>query len=114
MLPACRTDGDEFTRPTFDVVPRDVAGFMDELWEVQSAFHDCFTRSEPRAHVFDSMVGQFRQLDRKSIAPMALHVAGGTIRGLQRFIRDVRWDAEQRLWHYHQLVAGPWGIPRAS
>ena len=26
---------------------------MDELWEFQSAFHDCFPRSEPRAHFFD-------------------------------------------------------------
>jgi hypothetical protein len=42
MLPACRTDDDAFTIPTFDVVPRDVEGFMDELWEFQSAFHDCF------------------------------------------------------------------------
>jgi hypothetical protein len=47
MLPACRTEGEGFTIPTFDVVPSDVEGFMDELWEFQAAFHDCFTRSEP-------------------------------------------------------------------
>jgi SRSO17 transposase len=111
MLPACRTDGDEFTIPTFDLVPRDVEGFMDELWAFQSAFHDCFTRSEPRAHFFDYMVGQFSQLERKSIEPMALHVEGGTIRGLQRFISDVRWDEEQMLWNYHQLVAETMGDP---
>ena len=58
MLPACRTDGEGFTIPTFDIVPSDVEGFIDELWEFQSAFHDCFTRSEPRAHFFDYMVGQ--------------------------------------------------------
>ena len=111
MLPACRTEGDEFTIPTFDVIPSDVEGFMDELWEFQSAFHDCFTRSEPRAHFFDYMVGQFSQLERKSIEPMALHVEGGTIRGLQRFISDVRWDEEQMLWNYHQLVAEAMGDP---
>jgi SRSO17 transposase len=111
MLPACRTHGDEFTIPTFDVVPSDVEGFMDELWEFQSAFHDCFTRSEPRAHFFDYMVGQFSQLERKSIEPMALHVEGGTIRGLQRFISDVRWDEEQMRWNYHQLVAEAMGEP---
>src|ERR671922_2611336 len=111
MLPACRTQGDEFTIPTFDLVPRDVEGFMDELWEFQSAFHDCFTRSEPRAHFFDYMVGQFSQLARKSIEPMALHVEGGTIRGLQRFISDVQWDEEQMRWTYHQLVAEAMGDP---
>ena len=58
MLPACRISGEGFAIPTFDLVPSDVEGFMEELWEFQSAFHDCFARSEPRAHFFDSMVGQ--------------------------------------------------------
>jgi SRSO17 transposase len=111
MLPACRIDGEGFTIPTFDLVPSDVEGFMDELWEFQTAFHDCFTRSEPRAHFFDYMVGQLSQLERKSIEPMALHVEGGTVRGLQRFISDVRWDEEQRRWNYHPLVAEALGDP---
>ena len=111
MLPACRTNGEGFTIPTFDLVPSDVEGFMDELWEFQSAFHDCFARSEPRAHFFDYMVGQCSKLERKSIEPMALHVEGGTIRGLQRFISDVHWDEEQMRWNYHQLVAEELGEP---
>jgi hypothetical protein len=78
---------------------------MDALWEFQSAFHDCVTRSEPRAQFFDSGVGQLRQLERQSIAPMALHVAGGTSRGLQRLLSEVRGEEEQMGWHDHQLVA---------
>jgi SRSO17 transposase len=100
MLPACRTDGAGFTMPTFDVVPSDVEGFMDDLWEFQSAFHDCFARSEPRAHFFDYMVGQFSKLERKSIEPIALQVEGGTIRGMQRFISDVQWDEAHMVWNY--------------
>ncbi len=50
MLPACRTGGEGFAIPTFDLVPSDVEGFMEELWEFQSTFHDCFARSEPRGH----------------------------------------------------------------
>jgi SRSO17 transposase len=111
MLPVCRTAGEGFALPTFEVVPSDVEGFMEELWEFQSAFHDCFTRSEPRAHFFDYMVGQFSKLERKSIEPMALRVEGGTIRGLQRFISDVPWDEEQMQWNYHQLVADAMGEP---
>ena len=72
---------------------------MEELWEFQSAFHDCLARSEPRAHCFDSMVGQCSQLERKSIEPMALQVDGGTIRGLQRFLSAVGWDEEQMRWN---------------
>ena len=111
MLPVCRTSGEGFAIPTFDLVPSDVEGFMEELWEFQSAFHDCFARSEPRAHFFDYMVGQFSKLERKSIEPMALHVEGGTIRGMQRFISDVHWDEEQMRWNYHQLVADELGDP---
>jgi SRSO17 transposase len=111
MLPACRTEGEGFSIPTFDVVPSDVEGFMDELWEFQSAFHDCFGRSEPRAHFFDSMVGQCSHLERKSIEPMALQVEGGNIRGLQRFISDDVWDEEPMLWNDHHLVADAMGAP---
>ena len=111
MFPACRTNDEGLPIPTCDIVPSDVAGFMDALWEFQSAFHDCFPRSEPRAHFFDYMVGQFSKLERKSIEPMALQVEGGTIRGLQRFISDGVWDEEQMLWNYHQLVADTMGEP---
>jgi SRSO17 transposase len=111
MLPACRTAGEGFAIPTFDLVPGDVEGFIEELWEFQAAFHDCFTRSEPRAHFFDYMVGQFSKLERKSIEPMALQVEGSTIRGLQRCISDVHWDEEQMRWNYHQLVAEAMGAP---
>ena len=111
MLPACRIGGEGFAIPTFDLVPSDVEGFMEELWEFQSTFHDCFARSEPRAHFFDSMVGQCSKLERKSIEPMALEVEGGTIRGLQRFISDVVWDEAQMRWNYHQLVAEEMGAP---
>jgi len=111
MLPACRTGGEGFAIPTFDLVPSDVEGFMEELWAFQSTFHDCFARSEPRAHFFDYMVGQFSKLERKSIEPMALEVEGGTIRGLQRFIRDVVWDEDQMRWNYHHLVAEEMGDP---
>jgi SRSO17 transposase len=109
MLPACRTAGERFTIPTFDIVPSDVTSFIDELWEFQALFHDCFSRSEPRVHFFDYLVGQCSALERKSIEPMALHVEGSTIRGLQRFISDVSWDEEQMLWNYHQLVADELG-----
>jgi SRSO17 transposase len=87
MLPACRTTDDEFAIPTFELTTRDAAGFTDELQEFQGLFHDCFPRSEPRAHFFDYMVGQLSPLERKSIEPIALRVPGGSVRGLQRFLR---------------------------
>ena len=111
MLPACRTAGEEFAVPTFDLVRSDVEGFLEELWEVQAAFHDCFARREPRAHFFDYMVGQLSPLARQAIEPLALQVEGGTIRGLQRLISDGHWDEEQMPWNSHQLVADAMGEP---
>jgi SRSO17 transposase len=111
MLPASRTAGEGFAIPTFDLTPPDVEGLLEELWEFQSAFHDCFARSEARAHFFDYMVGQLSPLERKSIEPMALRVDGGTVRGLQRFLSDVSWDEEQMEWNYRQLVAEEMGDP---
>jgi SRSO17 transposase len=97
--------------PTFDVVRSDVEGFMEELWEFPSALHDGCARSEPRAHVFDDMVGQLSPLERQSIEPRARQVAGGTLRGLQRFLREVPWDEEQMRWTSHQRVADAMGEP---
>ena len=111
MLPANRPEGDDFAMPTFEVVPSDVEGFMDELREFQSAFHDCFLRSEPREHFFDYMVGQFRALNRKSIEPIALAVQGGTIRRMQRFVSDAVWDEQQIRGNSHHLVAEEMGAP---
>ena len=76
MLPACRTEGDGFAIPTFDLTSSDMAGFIDELQEFQGLFHDCFPRSESRAHFFDYMVGQLRPLGacpRKNLSSLSAH-----------------------------------------
>lgn len=109
MLPVCRTTDPTFAIPTFAVTPHDVDGLLDALWQVQMALHDGCARRESRAHCFDYMAGQLSPLARKSIEPMALRVAGGSIRGLQRFISDVPWDEAHMLWSYHQLVADAMG-----
>jgi SRSO17 transposase len=111
MLPRCRTADGPFVIPPFDVQVKDVEGFMDELQAFQSVFHDCFARSEARAHFLDYMIGQYSPLARKSIEPIALAVEGGRIRSLQRFLSETVWDEEQMRWNYHQLVADELGEP---
>ena len=60
MFPAPRTEDAGCSLPQFALTPCDVDGFLDAL----QAFHDqcrgCGARSEPREHVFHSMVGQGR------------------------------------------------------
>jgi SRSO17 transposase len=111
MLPACRTAGDGFAIPKFTLDPSDVEGFMDELHGFHTAFRGCFARSEPRDHFFHYMVGQFSDLERKSIEPMALQVEGGNVRAMQRGISEAVWDDVQMLRTYHRLVEEDMGDP---
>ena len=111
MLPACRTQGEEFSIPPFDLTVGDVEGFLDELQAFHAQFRSCFARSEPREHFFNYMVGQCSTLERKSIEPMALRVAGGNIRGMQRCMSDDVWDEDLMRQTYHGLVAAEMGDP---
>src|SRR5439155_18898192 len=45
------------------------------------------------------------------IETMAVRVPGGSVRGRQRFLREVPWDEEQMRWSYHQLVSDELGTP---
>jgi SRSO17 transposase len=109
MLAACRTQSDPYTVPPFDLTANDVDGFLDELQAFHEAFRSCFVRSEPRQHFFHYMAGQFSTLKRKSIEPMALHIEGGNIRGMQRFISDDVWQEQRMQRIYHGMVAHDMG-----
>ena len=74
MLPACGTEGDVFSIPKFSFVKEDIDDFIQELEVFHEAFSDCFLRSEPRNNFFQYMVGQFSELERKSIEPIAMNM----------------------------------------
>ncbi len=113
MFVLCRTEGELYTVPTFDLTPHDVNGFLDELRAFHAHFRHCFSRSEPREHFFHDMVGQCSELERKSIEPMALAVDGGNVRGMQRFISDDVWKEDAMRQTYHGLVTDAMGTPMA-
>ena len=111
MLPACRTASEGFAIPQFAVDHGDVEGWLHELRGFHRAFRECFARSEPREHFFRSMVGQFSQLERKSIEPIALRVEGGHVRARQRCLSEVVWDDAQMRHTDHGLVNDDMGEP---
>jgi len=112
MLAACRTLGDPDALPPFDLTTDDVDRFLEALQAFHQAFHSCFVRSEPRQHFFHYMAGQFSELERKSIEPMAIHIEGGNIRGMQRFITTDVWNEPQMQHIYHGMVAHDMGDPQ--
>jgi len=50
------------------------------------------------------MVGQFSELGRKSIEPIALSAENGMVRSMQRAVSDAVWDEDKMIGRYHGLV----------
>ncbi len=61
-------------------------------------------RSETRENVFQYMVGQFCELERKSIEPIALAVENGRVRSMQRAISNAVWDEKVLSAKYRSMV----------
>jgi hypothetical protein len=96
-------------RKTSKILPNELRAFHHK-------FADCFSRSEPRENFFKYMRDHFHfsELERKSIKPTALHIEGGNVRSLQRFVSDVVWDQKHILTRYHQMVNEDPGDPEAA
>src|ERR671914_2057850 len=112
MLAACRTQQNPDVQPNFDLTCTDVEGFLDQLHEFHQAFHSCCVRREPREHFLNYMAGQLSALERKSMEPMAIHIEGGNVRGMQRFISDDVWKEDEMRQTYHGMVADEMGEPQ--
>ena len=104
MLAKCRTEGDPYAVPKFDLSRRELGDFINELKGFHEEFLDCFRRSEPRESFFRYMVGQFSELERKSIEPIALAVEDAEVRCMQRFVSEVAWDEERMLQKYRSMI----------
>ena len=104
MLPALRQNEYLYSVPKFDLNKTDIKDFTNELRGFHAQFSDCFQRSESREHFFKYMAGQFSDLERKSIEPIALAVKGGNVRAMQRFVSDAPWDDSNIEIKYRNMI----------
>ncbi|KKL06811.1 hypothetical protein LCGC14_2592300 [marine sediment metagenome] len=111
MLPVIRCDENLYSVPKFDLGKADIKDFMNELSGFHEQFADCFQRSESREHFFNYMAGQFSELERKSIEPIALAVKDGNVRAMQRFVSVAQWDDNNILSKYRSFVNDDFGSP---
>ena len=111
MLPQIRNDEHLYAVPKFNIKAKDIEDFNNELKGFHENFKECFFRSESREHFFKYMVGQFSELERKSIEPIALAVKDGNIRSMQYFVSDVIWDDNKILYKYRSMVSDDLGDP---
>jgi len=104
MLPQHNVQAGAFVAPRFELVKKDVEGFVEKLKAFHEDFKNCFKRSEPRKNFFRYMVGQLSNIERKSIEPIALRVEGGSIRDMQKCLSDAQWDEDKMLSKYWEKV----------
>lgn len=109
MLPGIRKNDHLYSIPQFELSIKDVENFNDELSDFHSQFHSYFKRSESRSHFYNYMNGQFSELERKSIEPIALNIKGGNVRAMQRFISDAPWEDDKIMVRHRQNVAFDFG-----
>ena len=114
MLPEIRQTEYLFPVPQFNLKRTDVQDFFNELKGFHDHFADCFERSESRDHFYKYMAGQFSELERKSIEPIAFAVEGGNVRAMQRFVSDAPWDDKNIMFKYRNIVNEDLGHPDAA
>ena len=111
MLSNLRKDEYLYPVPKFDLKKGDFKDLMNELKGFHEQFAECFQRSESRDHFLKYMVGQFSELERKSIEPIALAVKDGNVRAMQRFISRAPWDDDKIMSKYRSSVNDDLGSP---
>ncbi len=91
--------------PVLNIAPRDVVGLGDELQQFHRMFATGFVRQEQRHWALKYSQGQMLDLERKSIEPMAVAVAGGNIQAMQQFISQGAWSDDEVLAIHRRAVA---------
>jgi SRSO17 transposase len=114
MLPKIRCDECLYPVPKFDIKKDDIEHFTLELKGFHQQFADCFNRSESREHFYNYMAGQFSDLERKSIEPIALAIEEGNVRSMQRFVSDAPWDDTQIGVRYRSMINEDLGSPSGA
>ncbi|HEX9596031.1 MAG TPA: IS701 family transposase [Anaerolineales bacterium] len=97
--------------PVLNIAPRDVEGMGDELKRFHQMFASGFVRREQRHWALKYSQGQLLELERKSIEPMAVAVAGGNIQAMQQFISQGTWSDDEVLAIHRRAVAETLGHP---
>jgi len=111
MLPEIRQTDYLYKVPKFELDRNDVSDFALELKGFHENFADCFQRSESRDNFYRYMTGQFSQLERKAIEPIAIATEGGKVRAMQRFVSDAPWDDAEIERKYRNSVNEDLGHP---
>jgi SRSO17 transposase len=101
--------------PFVELQERDVVQMGEELQKFHRLFNDCLGRSNNKRLGLAYLSGLLSNLKAKSVEPIALEFLGeGGVRSSQRFMKSYRWDEQEMLQTYQQLlseeIAAPEGM----
>lgn len=91
--------------PVLKILPKDVDQLDEELAQFHEQFASGFRRREQRHWALKYSQAQLLDLERKSIEPMAVAIAGGNIQAMQQFISQGAWSDDAVLAIHRREVA---------
>lgn len=96
------------TAPVLALAPQEMDTLVDERRTSHAISSPLLRRREPREWSATYMYGLWRELPRKSIAPMVLALEGAhrnTVRTMPQLLREGAWDDDTILQRHWQEVA---------
>lgn len=89
----------------FNVTEKELAVIAEQLVDFHAQFHSGLGRIEHRRLGLAYLSGLISNLQAKSVEPIALELLQGSVRSLQRFMKECRWDhAAMGLTHQRLLA----------
>ena len=90
---------------SLDLNADEVSSIAQELIRFHEQFNDSFKRVEQKRLGLGYLQGLLSNCERKSAEPIALNLFGeGSVRSLQRFMQNYRWDQDSMEKTHHELL----------
>jgi SRSO17 transposase len=89
-----------------NITEKEISAIARQLVDFHTQFHSCLGRIENQRLGLAYLSGLISNLNAKSVEPIALELLQGSVRSLQRFMKEGRWNqAAMGLAHKQQLAA---------
>jgi SRSO17 transposase len=104
LLPHCQWHPDLSAK--LNVTEKELFAIAAQLVDFHTQFHSCLGRIEHRRLGLAYLSGLISNLPAKSVEPIALELLQGSVRSLQRFMKECHWDhTTMGLTHQRLLAA---------
>jgi SRSO17 transposase len=90
--------------PPLDLTSQEIEALADDLMQYHAEFAELYYRLEQAHWGGKYLQGLLLPIERKSIEPLALALAGGNVQAMQQFIGQGQWQDAPLLHKHWQLV----------